>query len=541
MRSSNITLPVSTGSLTGQMIFAVVLLLLSACPGLASGETPSETRPFGFENVVEEARDLSQKPFQSPQGEIPDALMNIKYDQWRDIRFRPEKTLWREERLPFTVQFFHPGLYYDRAVGIYVVNPAGEARPFPFSKALFDYKSEEVKALVPEDLGFAGFRLHYPLNREDYHDEVAVFLGASYFRTVGRRMNYGLSARGLAIDTVLPSGEEFPYFRKFWLVQPRADAREITLYALLDGPSVTGGYRFVIHPGKETTMDVRLTLFLRKPVAKLGIAPMTSMFHHGENTTHRHVDDFRAEVHDSDGLMIHTSTGEWIWRPLVNPRSLLVTSFQEDSPMGFGLSQRDLEFDHYQDLEGNYENRPSLWISPEGKWGKGHVELIHIPTDKEIFDNIVVFWVPASLPEKGEPLSLAYKMHWHYALDGFRPPAGRVLATRTGKNKMEGARFGEARMFVIDFVGGKLESLARDKPVEGIVTVGKGARVVEQQVYKNRFTGGWRLVFQLLSDQGTHLDPAALPGKPIPPLEIRAFLKLKESTLTETWSYIFEP
>lgn len=442
---------------------------------------------------------------------------------------------------PFTVQFFHPGLYYDRTVGITIVNSAGETRLFPFSKALFDYKSEEVKALVPDNLGFAGFRLHYPLNKEDYHDEVAVFLGASYFRAIGRRMNYGLSARGMAIDTVLPSGEEFPYFRKFWLLQPRADASEITLYALLDGPSVTGAYEFVIHPGKETMMDVRLSLFLRKPVAKLGIAPMTSMFHHGENTGNRHVDDFRTEVHDSDGLMLTTGTGEWIWRPLVNPRSLLVNSFQDENPIGFGLSQRDLEFDHYQDLESNYENRPSLWISPVGKWGKGHVELIHIPTDKEIFDNIVAFWVPAKLPEKGEPLSLAYKMYWHYASDVARPPAGRVIATRTGKNKMEGARFGEARMFVVDFAGGKLGSLPRDKPVEGVVTVGKGARVAEQQVYRNRFTGGWRLVFQLLTDQGTQIDQSLSSAGAVFPLEIRAYLKQGESALTETWSYIFEP
>lgn len=536
-----IFLPFCMGFFTSPILFALfLLLLLSSCPGIVSAGTPGVTGPFTFENVVGEAKDLSEKPFRSPKGEIPDPLMNIKYDQWRDIRFRPDKALWREEKLPFTAQFFHPGLYYDRTVGIYIVNPKGEARPFPFSKALFDYKSAEVKALVPENLGFAGFRLHYPINKDDYHDEVAVFLGASYFRAIGRRMNYGLSARGLAIDTVLPSGEEFPYFRKFWLLQPLADAREITLYALLDGPSVTGAYQFVIHPGKETMMEVRLTLFLRKPLAKLGIAPMTSMFHHGENTTHRHVDDFRPEVHDSDGLMVAARSGEWIWRPLVNPRTLLITSFQDEDPVGFGLYQRDLEFEHYQDLESNYENRPSLWISPTGKWGSGHVELIHIPTDKETFDNIVAFWVPARLPEKGEPLSLAYKMHWHYATDGTRPPGGRVVATRTGKNKTEDAKYGEARMFLVDFSGGRLESLSGDKPVEGVVTVGKGARVVEQQVYKNRFTGGWRLVFQLLTDQGSQLGQGP-SVKTAAPLEIRAFLKLGESALTETWSYIFEP
>ena len=255
---------------------------------------------------------------------------------------------------------------------------------------------------MPDNLGFAGFRIHYPINKPDYHDEVAVFVGASYFRAVGQRMNYGLSARGLAIDTVLPSGEEFPYFRKFWIHEPQPDAKEISLYALLDGPSVAGAYHFVIHPGKETVIDVKLTLFLRKPVAKLGIAPMTSMFHHGENSYAKVMDDFRPEIHDSDGLMIATATGEWIWRPLVNPKTLLVNSFQVNNPAGFGLSQRDLDFDHYQDLESNYENRPSLWISPVGNWGEGRVELIQIPTDKEVYDNIVAFFVPSKLPEKGE-------------------------------------------------------------------------------------------------------------------------------------------
>ena len=352
---------------------------------------------------------------------------------------------------------------------------------------------------------------------------VAVFVGASYFRAVGQHMNYGLSARGLAIDTVLASGEEFPYFRKFWIHEPQPDAKDISLYALLDSPSVAGAYHFVIRPGKETLIDVELTLFLRKPVLKLGIAPMTSMFHHGENSYAKVMDDFRPEIHDSDGLMIATASGEWIWRPLVNPKTLFVNSFQVNNPVGFGLSQRDLDFDHYQDLESNYENRPSLWISPVGNWGEGRVELIQIPTDKEIYDNIVAFFVPSKLPEQGQPLSFAYRMVWHYGTESPRPPAGRVVATRAARTKVEGAR-----KFIIDFAGTQLDSLAADKPVEGVVTVGSGAKFMEQQVYKNRFTGGWRLVFQILA-------------KTKDPVELRAFLKLGDNVLTETWSYAYEP
>lgn len=516
---------------------ALLLLLpfLFACSqGVVHARGPLSEGPFTFEKVVRQAKELSLKPFKSPKGEVPDPLMKIDYDQWRDIRFKPEMAFWRKEKLPFTLQFFHPGLYYDRTVTLHSVDPKGAVQKIRFARDLFDYKREEVKALVPKDLGFAGFRIHYPINRSDYQDEVAVFLGASYFRAVAERMNYGLSARGLAIDTAASGGEEFPSFREFWLVEPAPDAREVTLYALLDGPSVTGAYHFIIRPGKETVLDVKVTLFLRKEGMKLGIAPMTSMFHHGENTHHRHVDDFRPEVHDSDGLMVATGSGEWIWRPLLNPRELLITSFQDTNPRGFGLVQRDLDFDHYQDLESNYENRPSLWITPLGSWGEGRVELVLIPTDKEIYDNIVAYWVPSNLPKKDEPMNLAYRMTWHYAPDGSRPPGGRVVATRTSGTKRAGER-----KFVLDFSGGRLESLPADAPLQGIVTVGKGATLAGQQFYKNRFTAGWRLVFDIRMDRESSKENDGPWRKD--PIALRSFLKMGESALTETWSYAYEP
>jgi periplasmic glucans biosynthesis protein len=515
-----------------RLLSLVFLFAFGGCSSQA--ETYAAKSTFSFQSVVQEAKELSERPYKSPKGEVPDSLSVDNYDQWRNIRFKPDRSLWRKEGLPFTLQFFHPGLYYDRTVTLYIISPKGEVKPIPFSKDLYTYPREEASTLVPDNLGFAGFRVHHPINKPDYHDEVAVFVGASYFRAVGQNMNYGLSARGLAIDTVLPSGEEFPDFRKFWIHEPQRDAKDLSLYALLDGPSVTGAYHVVIHPGKETVIDVELTLFLRKPVGKLGIAPITSMFHHGENSYARVMDDFRPEIHDSDGLMLATSTGEWIWRPLLNPKTVLVNSFRVNNPLGFGLSQRDQDFDHYQDLESNYENRPSLWIRPVGSWGEGRVELIQIPTDKEVYDNIVAFFVPSKLPEKGEPLSFAYQMFWHYATESPRPPGGRVVATRTARTKVEGAR-----KFVIDFAGAPLDSLPPDAPVEGVVTVGSGGKSTEQQVYKNRFTGGWRLVFQILSDEAISADKDR--PKTRDPVELRAFIKLGDDVLTETWSYVYEP
>lgn len=515
------------------LVLLFSLLYLFACGrSFAQGEALAAKSAFSFQSVVQEAKKLAEKPYKSPKGEVPNTLLTDNYDQWRNIRFKPDRSLWRKEGLPFTLQFFHTGLYYDRTVALHTITPKGEVKSIAFSKELFTYP-KEIEALVPDNLGFAGFRIHHPINRPDYHDEVAVFVGASYFRAVGKNMNYGLSARGLAIDTALPSGEEFPDFTKYWIHEPQPDAKDIRFYALLDGPSVTGAYRFVLRPGKETVMDVELTLFLRKPVTKLGIAPLTSMFHHGENSYAKVMDDFRPEVHDSDGLMMATETGEWIWRPLVNPKSLFVNSFQANNLAGFGLSQRDTAFDHYQDLESNYENRPSLWIRPVGNWGEGHVELIQIPTDKEVYDNIVAFFVPSKLPVKGEPLSFAYQMSWHHSSSSPRPPAGRVTATRIARAKTEAAR-----LFVIDFVGAQLEALPEEKTVEGVITVGPGAKFLEQQVYKNRVTGGWRLVFQILLEEWISTDKD--PSKRKDPVELRAFLKLGDDVLTETWSYAYE-
>jgi glucans biosynthesis protein len=518
-------------SVAGTAISFVLFFLIICGQGFIYTPKAVAEAPFQFQNVVDQARDMSISAFKSPKGEVPDSLLKITYDEWRDIRFMPPKALWRKESLPFTVQFFHPGLYFDRTVGINIVDPEGIVSPVPFSKDLFDYKSKRVKDLVPKNLGFAGFRIHYPINTMDYQDEVCVFLGASYFRAVGQHMNYGLSARGLAIDTYLPSGEEFPYFRKFWIVLPTANSREITFYALMDSPSLAGAYQFVVYPGKETVMDVKSTIFLRKKVQQLGVAPMTSMFFYGENSSIRPIDDFRPEIHDSDGIMLATGSGEWIWRPLINPRTLLVTSFKTTNPKGFGLCQRDQDYEKYLDMESHYENRPSLWVSPTSDWGEGRLELIQIHTEEEIHDNIVTFWVPSNLPEPGEPVVFNYRMSWHYFSDGVRPPAGLALATMTAAGKSTGSK-----KIVVDFGGKMLESLPSDKTIDAVVDVGAGAKLIEKQISKNRVNGRWRLVFEIALEDQTGKDKAIKD-----PVELRAFLKLDQDILTETWSYVYEP
>jgi len=525
--------------------------LLSAWAG--PGAPDAAAAPgFSFESVVARAKEVAARPFQDPRGEVPAFLMKLDYDQWRDIRFNPRRSLWREDPLLFTAQFFHPGLYYDRMVWVNVVEGA-KAHRLRFDPDFFSYGKNNFPARELRKLGFAGFRLHYPLNTPDYFDEVMVFLGASYFRALAKGQVYGLSARGLAIDTVLPSGEEFPIFREFWLVKPAAQAGEIEIFALLDSTSVAGAYRFLVRPEatargekaagsvggpadagnspRETRIDVQATLFFRRPVQKPGFAPLTSMFFYGENSSIRPVDDFRPEIHDSDGLLVHFASGEWLWRPLVNSRGFQVNSYATKDPAGFGLLQRDRDFDHYQDLETHYENRPSVWISPQGSWGEGRIELVQIPVNEEIIDNIVAYWVPGKAPVPGQPVSFAYTMSWAYA-EQIGHPGGRVAATRTAEGMVKIHRVKSLRKFVVDFEGGRLEALAAGEPVAAVVDVAQPAVLVETQVEKNRITGGWRLVLLI--------DTAGIPeSSQVTPVELRAFLTLAGDVLTETWSYTY--
>ncbi len=328
---------------------ALALLIAATAP-------PADA--FGFTDVDRRARELASRPYTKQPPALPKALKDLTYDQTRDIRFDPARSLWREHNLPFEIRFFHLGGAFDQPVRIYEV-VGKDVNEIAFETAAFDYGKNKLDRSQFARVGFAGFRVHYPLNlapgKPAYKDELVSFLGASYFRALGQGQRYGASARGLAIDTAERGGEEFPRFEQFWIERPTAGAKELVIHALLDSRRVTGAYRFVIRPGAATVTDVQARLYLREPVAKLAIAPLTSMFHFGENQR-APSEDFRPEVHDSDGLSIHANNGEWIWRPLVNPRRLLVTSFALTDPRGFGLMQRDRQFDRYEDLEARYES-----------------------------------------------------------------------------------------------------------------------------------------------------------------------------------------
>lgn len=479
---------------------------------------------FGFTDVAQQAKQLAQSGYQKPAGNLPKSIKNLSYDQYRDIRFDTGKSLWRSAKLPFEVAFFHQGLFYDHPVKINEI-VGKKARAVKFDPRAFNYGKNDVDPKQLQQLGFAGFRVHYPLNSRKYKDEAMVFLGASYFRALGKGQSYGISARGLAIDTGLNSGEEFPQFSEFWLERPAANAKELTIYALLDSRRVTGAYRFVLKPGAETAVDVKAQLYLRENVTTLGIAPLTSMYFFGENQRSE-VEDHRPEVHDSDGLSVHSGTGEWIWRPLVNPKRLLVTSFALDNPQGFGMMQRDRAFTSYQDLESRYEKRPSVWIEPKGKWGRGRVELVQIPTPDETNDNTVAFWVPGQVPKPGQPFDIEYRMLWQKESET-QPPLSRVTQTRRGHGYTR--KVDDSIALIVDFEGPALKKLPADAKLEGIVTADANGKLMETNAYRNDVTGGWRMAVRLRRN-----DEAK-------PVELRGHLKNGTETLSETWSYILPP
>ncbi len=484
--------------------------------------------PFDFEVLQFRAKALASKPYATHESRVPDSLRNLTYDQYRDIRFEPNRAWWMRERLPFQLQFFHPGFIYNKTVQLSTLEPGGKESPVEFSTKLFSYGKNTDLGRVPGDVGFTGFRIHYAMNNPAYLDELAVFQGASYFRALGQKMRYGLSARGLAINTAEPGGEEFPIFEEFWVKRPTDDSKDVVVYALLDSPSVAGAYRFTIAPGASTVMEVKAALYLREGanVKTLGLAPLTSMFWFGENSSSRE-GDLRPEVHDSDGILMERGTGEWVWRPLTNPGSVRVAAFSDENPKGFGLVQRDRAFSNYEDMEAAYHLRPSAWVEPVGKWGRGSVRLVELPTPDETNDNIVAFWTPETLPPAGKPLVFEYKLHWFMEKQGGAkgPPAGYTSATRLGFSKTHEP---ELRRFWVDFNGAYLQGAGSPR-IEAVVTVGAGAQLVHQDVQKNQYNGTWRVAFSIKPDGS---------GKPV---ELRCFLKREPHILTETWSYLWNP
>ena len=488
---------------------------------------PSAT--FDYALLKGQARWLASSTYQPAKNSLSDSLTRLSYDQYQNIRSRPERALWADDLLDFRIQFFHTGRSFSESVRMYEVRN-GQAREIGYDPAMFDFdRSGLDPATLRDKGGFAGFRIQSTTN---WKADIAAFLGASYFRAVGDTRQYGLSARGAAVDTAMNRPEEFPRFVAFWFERPTKNSGTVTLYALMDSPSLTGAYRFVINPGATQIMDVDAALYPRKTIERLGIAPLTSMFQNGENDR-RVSNDWRPEIHDSDGLSIWAGNGEWIWRPLMNPAQLRVNSFIDENPRGFGLLLRDRLWDHYQDDNVYYDRRPSLWIEPRngpnGNWGKGAVQLVEIPTVDETFDNIVAYWNPKEPVKPGQELLFGYRMYWGTQMPA-TPPLAQTVATRTGI----GGTVGQKRNyfswhFTVDFAGGDLPGLSRDADVDAIITTSRGTLEHVTAHAVPEFSG-YRALFDV-----------KLTDESLEPVDLRLFLRIRGRALTETWIYQWVP
>jgi glucans biosynthesis protein len=496
--------------------------MAAACSVWLALGASQAARAFDFQDVAKIAKKLATQPYQAPPS-VPGFLTGLSYSDYQKIRFLPADSLWHASKTKFQVMLIAPGEYFHHAVQINVVDGGG-VHAVPFHKDWFHWPAD-IAGKIPDKLGYAGFKLTFPLNAADTQNQFLVFAGASYFRGVARNQNFGLSARGIAIDTGLHSGEKFPSFTRFWLVRPKHDAKVMQLYALLDGASLTGAYEFTVTPGAPTQIKVHAQLFTRDAIKLPGFAPLTSMFHYGANTP-RPLGQWRPAVHDSGGLLIHSGTGEWLWRPLIDPTSLQMDYFETDAPHGFGLLQRDTRFTAYEDAGARYDNRPSAWVAPQGDWGNGSVVLVEIPTQSETNDNIVAFWTPKKKPAAGHTYDLHYTLSFG-APDIPGEPVARAMATYVGYGPAPGKKKksddNEYRL-VVDFAGGPLAKLKPDASIAANVTGLDGTKVVGHTVRWVAPSKRWRLSIRA--------KPAA--GKP---LALRAFLQHGKQTVSETWSY----
>lgn len=504
-------MPAASLGVLGWIAGALVVALIPVSNALA----------FAFEDVVAQAQQLAEGPYQPPV-ETPRFMREMGYDQYRGIRHQAQYNLWRDARSRFQVSPVMPGSVYARIVPINEVDGLNVQR-LPFRKEHFKFDDAELRQEIPEDLGYAGFELSYSTDRPAVEGKFLVFAGASYFRGIGTGGQWGLSVRGAAIDTGLASGEEFPDFIEFWLVRPQPLASRMTVYALLNSPRLSGAYEFLISPGEPTRLDIRAVLFTRDRIEQLGIAPLTSMYVYGENTP-RPRDAWRPEVHDSDGLLVHDASGEWIWQPLLNPSTLTIHSF----PAGdeFGLLQRDTQFASYEDAETNYHRRPSAVVELEQGFGAGRVLLVQIPTNNEFMDNIVAFWSRPGAVGGGTKLDLKYRLSFGDPTIA-RAKLGQVVNTFVGRDVIDATSTAGQYRFIVDFRGVHLDELKANAPLAAAISSHEGTAILEHHLERIDATGFWRL--SILARTGA--------GKP---LALRASLNMDGRRITETWSYELE-
>lgn len=451
--------------------------------------------PFAEDTVIEQARLLAKSPYLPPEDTVPQSYKDLNYDRYRAIRFKKSLALWSGGNPGLTAELFSAGYIYRTPVRIFMVE-GGQSAEIEYDPDIFTYGPEVSRPPDGARPGFSGFRIHAPIDKPGVMDEFAVFQGASYFRAKPAGQGYGMSGRGLAINTAQPPADEFPIFRSYWLVKPAPGAPTVTVFALLDSVSVSGAYKFVISAGYNTIMDVDCTLFPRVAMPYAGIAPLTSMFYFAPGNSFR-ADEARLSVHDSDGLSMLNAKGEHIWRPLINPKRVQYSDFADSDMKGFGLLQRERRADRYQDFDARYETRPSVWVEPKESWGEGSVDLVELPTETEYFDNIVAFWHPKEPLQPGTAYTYRYRLTWCQE-PPVRPDLATVTQTLVGaSNRQEGLR-----LFYVDFAGTEKLNLCDDLAdfcagrTGNVELSASAGNFVNIAIRRNQIAGGHRVSFE---------------------------------------------
>ena len=496
--------------------------------GHAEAQTarPPQNSKFTYDEVVKRATELASAPYEGQLPQLPDELNKLNFDAWRQIEFKDNKSLLGGNGSQFRLELFHLGHLYKRPVVINTLRD-GLPTPIPYQANQFSFGSVKFGRPLPVNLGFAGLKIRSPLNNPKKFDEFISFVGSSYFRFLGRFQQYGMSARGLAVDGGT-NQEEFPFYREFWIETPKPDVNKLTIYALLDSSAATGAFQFDCYPKENSVIDVKVTLVPRRTDAKLGLAPLTSMFFIGEND-HRSSDDFRPELHDSDGLMILTGAGEWIWRPLRNPTIAKTSSFFDHDVKGYGLLQRDRNFDHYEDIDLAYQLRPSYWVEPKSDFGEGHVELFEMPTTDETNDNVVASWVPKDPVTVGKPMSYAYSITAALDLSHLSSNVKTLSTFQTVARTLGSSEpnLPTTRRFMIDFNGGGVDFYKDDPGAVTVVPSTSKGKIIRAYTEYNPYIKGFRATF----------DVELAPGETA---DLRAFLKAGAAAVSETWIFPWE-
>lgn len=492
--------------------------------GLLIGTTLFVGKSFAFDldELSALARKRAAQPYQ-PAEPLPAYMRNLSYSAYQGIHFNPRRALWREAASYFQVQMLPAGSFYQQRVRLNIVDSVG-IHPVPFDKGLFQFADPNVERETPADLGYTGFSLTRPGGKGEEPEPFLTFAGGSYFQAIGRSQTMGTFGRGIAIDTGLSSGEEFPAFVEFWLERPSAKSTTMRFYGLLDGNSLTGAYEFTVKPGDATRIGVRARLYLRNQPQLIGIAPLTGMFFYGENTS-RPIGHWRPRVHDANGLLINDGgSGEWLWRPLINPTHLLASHMQVEKLRGFGLMQRNHSFEDFQDPDARFERHPSSWVAPRGEWGKGHVSLLLLPAPNETNRNVVAFFVADHKVQPGEELAYDYDIHFGDERIS-RQPLARAVNTFVGNARsIDQNNEPGSYLIAVNFAGDNLARLPGNAPVVARVTALEGGQVLRQYVQRIPQLKGWRLTMQVKPGEGK-------------PLQLRAYLAQEENALSETWTY----